>query len=290
MAIDLIPHALCLPFLNDFSTLLSLEEQPLMTDFQETYTPCPQYLDLIDTIKSFYATHAIQPDKTPIFWLLPDLTGNEQVMMTLMQTLTKSFPGQSLHSLTRLYPYGDVSFQMAWSTAQELLLADNQSEIWLVAVDYISQRKDTAIQQVTGVGLASMILKPSDTGLYQRDFIAEATLDPQQFNPFQSFFERFSQQINLSVDTMFVPVLQEGNANGAFVPWLDAFASLGEHASPFIKFAQPQYRFGDVGCLSAFCTILLIKQCLEQKKNPCSAIQVGQTKRYQAASLFEWKA
>lgn len=251
------------------------------------------------------ADNEIDFNKTPIFWLLPELTiSDNQTLIEWAMALKNTFPVLFNHSKTQFFPFGSSAFAMSVNTVGTLLKENNDvSEVCIIAVDTLFHELSSLLNSgslfsfesgegmIPSEGIAMTCMSYADEGI---DIIASnntSATNHQQTQAVETLFSSISNHPSLkSEKSMISHLYLPGNGlEKTTSPWLNAYARLAGVVGQDTQIKQLGLLTGELGCVTGLYNFLHIYFAYQHQNISGNTLQLDISERlYQAVSLYSW--
>jgi hypothetical protein len=302
LVIDLIPVECPLVSLNGG------EQIPAAFSDIKSNTKLERLMALLEPlVEQQLAEKKIDFATTPVFWLLPELTIQDNTpLIEWGAALKERFPSLFAHPKSQFFPFGRSAFIMSLSSMSLLFEQQLAKHVCVIALDSLYHELENlaatsaCITAESGVGLIPSegaiitcitTIDESADGINILFNASERATTEQSTQSIESLFYKVAKNLNNHtlkppISTFYAP----GNGLAKNVaPWLNAYVRLHHHLDKNTQLKQIAMLTGELGCVTGLFNFLHIYHAYQHKSLTGITLQLDVSERlYQAVNLYSW--
>ncbi|MEL0634486.1 hypothetical protein V6237_17050 [Pseudoalteromonas carrageenovora] len=215
---------------------------------------------------------------TPLVWLLPALTYQDDLKQLLAKSFTQLFPDHVEH----LYFYGAVAANKLMPLAKH----KKWQKVNVIAIDAIFKAHNNCEYKYLGVGGALATLKSVNTGWMQLSHELSPSVDFIKHNQFSLLFGNIVKNNEHLVDIIFAPgngITYESDV------WLTNLHLLSNIINEHTHYELPNYKLGKIGALEGLISLYQLSSSPAIVNHFKHALVISQEQsKYQAVASYLW--
>ncbi len=304
-------------FFGDEPTTLSQEQ----TTFSEE--PTTQNQRLLALLDALLAKMPARPAQQIVYLLLPEFNSADDALLSaLLQQLMRHHPDLLQSPQCRVFPYGAAASVMALKAAAELLAQpEQQTEIWLIAVDSLndeavfsryeaeqsaaeqsaaeqSAAEQSAAEQspaeqscqLLSEGAIALCLTASGRGLQLVFAASDAQLEQNADDDVATagLLRQTALQLSTSQAQLSLMCLPDSGNDYASQCWLNQMSQLHGVVTEDTEYLLPGYQSGELGACGGLYRLLQLLHGAQQGRFSGFVLQYEQSlRRYRGVALYQ---
>ncbi|MCG6202450.1 hypothetical protein [Psychromonas antarctica] len=302
LVIDLIPVDCPLVSLNGG------EQIPAAFSDIKSNTKLERLMALLEPlVEQQLAEKKIDFATTPVFWLLPELTIQDNTpLLEWGAALKKRFPSLFTHPKSQFFPFGRSAFAMSLSAMSVLFEQQMTKQVCVIALDSLYHELENLVATsacITAKSAAGLIpsegaimtcisaVAESEEGMRVLFNASERATQEQSTHAIDSLFYQVANTLNNNtlhapISTFYAP----GNGQTENVaPWLNAYVHLHPHIDKNTQLKQMAMLTGELGCVTGLFNFLHVYHAYQNQSLTGITLQLDVSERlYQAVNLYSW--
>ena len=229
-------------------------------------------------VKSKELMAKVDDTESPLVWLLPALSYQDELKQLLQSSLKQLYPQQT----TNLLFYGSSSAHALIDLAKK----NEWEKVTVIAIDATYKANAQTQYGYQGVGGLLATLQAKSYGWSQTSFELAPSIDFEKHNQLDGMFLRLVEQTKKPVDIIFAP----GNGiNHNSDVWLNSLQLLSPLINEHTHYELPNYKLGNIGALEGLVNLYQLTTSPAIVNHCEHALMISQEQlKHQSASEYLW--